>query len=106
MKVIEEGHIYVVDNVELPHSFGQPVRFIKKEVKTAYDGSEKLVTVQDGTTNEELLKVVSHRLGTLNRKLPCQENEEAIKKITEAIELLELRTKTRVSRGVEGSMKP
>ena len=62
----------------------------------------------DGVTNEELLKVLLHRLNYLNDtwqggKFRCRENSLAITKIEEALMWLERRTANRVSRNVEGT---
>ena len=62
----------------------------------------------DGVTNEELLRVLLHRINYLNDtwqggKFRCRENSLAITKIEEALMWLELRTANRVARNVEGT---
>ena len=61
------------------------------------DGSYK-----NGTTIEEVLRVALERLTTLDNKFHCEENENAIKHIFEAISQLNKRTEDRIARGVEG----
>jgi hypothetical protein len=67
----------------------------------------------DGVTNEEVLRVLIHRLHYLNEawgnppgKFRCRENSLAITKLEEALMWLEKRTADRVARGVEGKMEP
>jgi hypothetical protein len=62
----------------------------------------------DGVTNEEILKVLIHRLNYLNEtwkdgKFKCQENTDALGFLEGALARLEDRTKDRETRGVEGS---
>ena len=65
----------------------------------------------DGVTNEELIKVLIHRIDFLNNKwyngkFRCRENSLAITKLEEALMWLEKRTLDRIDRGVEGQLKP
>lgn len=46
-----------------------------------------------GTTNEEVLRMMVHRLKTQNTKLPCRENAVAITKLEEALMWIERRAK-------------
>lgn len=62
----------------------------------------------DGVTNEEVLRVLIHRLKFLNEewhggKFRCRENSIAITKLEEALMWLNKRTEDRVARKVEGS---
>lgn len=100
MKVLVPGHLYVLENFEHPEKEGQVVQFIEKVPVSL--NSKELKTVNDGTTNEELLKVEIDRLRYLNIKFPCRENAIAITKLEEALMWLEKRTRDRVERGVEG----
>lgn len=97
MKIIREGHKYSLENFE-GRVKEQEIQFIEK-IKT--DNNE-LETVFDGTTNEEVLKVLLNRMNYLNSKFPCRENSLAITKLQEALMWLEERTKDREDRGVEG----
>jgi len=65
----------------------------------------------DGVTNEEVIKVLIHRIKHLNEKLhggkfKCRENSIAITKLEEALMWLEKRTANRIERGVEGELIP
>ncbi len=99
MKVIKEGHLYEADNFEYPESPGQTIQFIEK-IPTG-NGTE-LTTINDGTTNEELLKILINRLYFLNNKFSCKENDMAIMKLEESLMWLEKRTRDREARNVEG----
>ena len=77
----------------------QHISFIHKEK----DDNGILRTVKDGTTNEEVLKMLIHRIGCLNVVMPCRENSLAITKIEEALMWLQKRTADRVARNVEGT---
>lgn len=100
MKVLVPGHLYELENFENPNEAGQLLQFIHK-VPASNDSSE-LVTVQDGTTNEEIMKVMIHRMKELNSKFPCRENSIVITKLQEAYFWLQERTRDRKERGVEG----
>jgi hypothetical protein len=100
MIILTEGHKYIAKNFENP-SDGQTIQFIEKQPKE--EGSTELITVNDGTTNEELLVVLLNRLNYLNGKFPCRENSIAITKLDEALLWLNKRTADRVARNVEGT---
>lgn len=99
-KILTLGHKYVADNFE-DASTGQVIQFIEKQPKE--EGSKEFVTINDGTTNEEVLKVLIDRLGYLDNKFPCEENKQAMFHIQSALDSLNKRTKDRQSRGVEGT---
>lgn len=98
MNVIVPGHKYDLDSFE--GSYGQELCFIHKEPVS--EGSKELVTIQDGTTNEEVLAVLIDRLIFLNKKFPCRENSVAITHIETALLWLNHRTAQHKLRGVEG----
>lgn len=60
----------------------------------------------NGIQNEQLIAVLVHRLGVLNRAFPCRENSIAITHLETALLWLEKRTADRIARGVEGQNKP
>lgn len=96
MQVITEGHKYALDSFEggLP----QILQFIEK-----IPGEEgALTTVNDGTTNEEVLKVLINRMQSLQAKFPCRENAIATTHFETGLLWLEKRTTDRKVRGVEG----
>lgn len=62
----------------------------------------------DGTTNEDVIRVLIHRIAYLNEKwqngkFRCRENSLAITKLEEALMWLEKRTADRMNRQVEGT---
>jgi hypothetical protein len=105
MKVITEGHRYEVENLD--GSPAQVIQFIEKRAalpgEPAPAVAGQLVTVMDGTTNEELLLVLINRLQFLQKKGPCRENSIVITKLEESLMWLQKRTQDRKARGVEGT---
>lgn len=101
MKVIAEGLVYELKSFDNPEA-GQVLQFIHKE--PAAEGSAELITIHDGTTNEEVLAVLIDRMYSLQKKSPCRENSIVITKLEESLMWLEKRTSDRKSRGVEGKM--
>jgi hypothetical protein len=98
MKRLTVGHKYTLDHFE---SDGvETLQFVEKEPVS--EGSTELRTVNDGTTNEEVLAVLIDRIRYLQNRFPCRENALAITKLEEALMWLEIRTSDRKSRGVEG----
>lgn len=113
MKVLKEGHLYELENLENDNKMGQQIQFIEKALITQdthpsfwVNGNipeeGTLYTVTNGTTNEEVLKMMVNRLQSLYDKVPSQETLAAIQHVQTALEYLEYRTKERVKRGVEG----
>lgn len=100
MIINREGHQYELSNFENKKSKGQIIQFIEKQPKE--EGSTELITVFDGTTNEELIEVLLDRLNYLQNKFPCRENVIAITKLDEALLWLNKRTFDRIKRNVEG----
>ena len=105
MKVLTEGHKYELagfDNLENT----QTIQFIEKEPKKAPEGellvTEELETVNDGTTNEEVLAMLINRMQYLQGKFPCRENAIVITKLEESLMWLNKRTADRKARNVEG----
>ena len=101
MTTLDLGHSYELENFEDKTKPGQFLKFIKQTPDTE-KGNNVLCTVQDGTTNEEVLKVIIDRLHYLQQKFQCRENAIAITHIETALLWLEKRTADRVKRGVEG----
>lgn len=101
MKVNTTGHNYELASFE--GSAPQTLQFIEKEKRLTEnpDGTE-LVTINDGTTNEEVLRVLIDRLQYLNCKFPCRENAIVITKLEESLMWLNKRTADRLARNVEG----
>lgn len=99
MTPIIPGHKYSLANMD--GSPEQVLTFIRKEPR---DGV--FATVEDGTTNEEVLKVLIDRIQALNAKAACRENATCLTHLETALLWLEKRTRDRMARGVEGTPKP
>lgn len=99
MKVLVDGHRYALDNFENKET-SQVIQFIHKKPKEL--GSTELITVSDGTTNEEILSVLINRMQYLQSKFPCRENAIVITNLEESLMWLEKRTADRKARNVEG----
>ena len=99
MKILREGHYYKLDSLEGTNP--QELRFIEKEKV-----GDEFITVHDGTTNEEVLKVLINRLNILGHKLPSRESSIAITKLEECLMWLERRTADRIARQVENTPLP
>jgi hypothetical protein len=84
MKVLVEAHTYELENFEKKDEKGQVLQFIQKEPV-----GDSLVTISDGTTNEEVIEVLINRLQFLNSKFPCKENAVAITNLEQALMWLE-----------------
>ncbi len=105
MKIIDEGYTYELENLDLDCAPTQQLKFIKKE--PAADDEARYETVQNGTTNEEVLEMLISRLQYLQReKLSCKENACTITKLEEALMWLNKRTNDRKNRGVLDTQKP
>ena len=103
MRIITPGHKYELENFEDPGTKGQVLQFIEKRVMVSGPADNNgLVTITDGTTNEEVLAVLIDRMNFLNAKFPCRENSIAITKLDEALLWLNKRTTDRKTRQVEG----
>lgn len=104
MKVLTEGHRYELPNFEKKEEAGQVIQFIEKVPTSTLNGvvfnGGELTTVNDGTTNEDLLEVLIDRMQYLQNKFPCRENALVITKLEES--LMWKRTSDRVKRNVEG----
>jgi hypothetical protein len=101
MKVLTAGHKYELDNFEVPGLRSQTLQFIEK-VPDPENPTGPMITLNNGTTNEEVLSVLIDRLTCLQNKFPCKENACAITHLQEAKMWLEERTRNRVNRNVEG----
>ena len=100
MKNNIQGHQFEMSNFENKDQQGQILQFIHKEPKE--EGSTELVTISDGTTNEEVLEVLIDRMNFLQSKFPCRENALVITKLEESLMWLNKRTQDRMKRNVEG----
>lgn len=104
IRVVSPGHKYDLLNLENPvRSEAQRILFIRKEKSS--DGSGKLITVHNGTTNEAVIEMLVDRLTHLNEKLESPHNAKAIEHLEAALVELNTRTKKREKAGVEGTVK-
>ena len=99
MNTLTPGHEYELDNFE---GGKQRLHFIHKEPVENPATPGELRTVNNGTTNEEVLRVLIDRLGTMQAKFPCRENAIVTTHLETALLWLEKRTADRKARGVEG----
>jgi hypothetical protein len=89
MKVVDSGRTYEL-------SAGNRLRFLQKE-----DGR----VTRHGTTNEEVLEVLIHRVTEAYQTLPCRETIRALHFLGEALTAFQTRTAVRVRANVEGTHK-
>lgn len=102
MKIITIGHRYELENFERKDQPGQIIQFIEKAPLPAPAAPGTLTTINDGTTNEDLLAMLINRMQYLQDKFPCRENALVITKLEESLMWLNKRTSDRLARGVEG----
>lgn len=102
MKVIREGHKYELENFEVGGSLKQTIQFIEKEPHPHPTFPGEMITIHNGTTNEDLLKLLIDRMQFLQSKFPCKENAIVITNLEESLMWLEKRTADRLMRNVEG----
>ena len=101
MKTLTPGHCYWLADFDDPQGIGQIIQFFEEE--PIAPGSTTLRTVNDGTTNEEVLEMLIDRIGMLNAKVPCRENAIVLTHLETAKLWLENRTADRKKRNVEGT---
>ena len=105
MKTLVAGHLYELANFENKDAPGQKLQFIQK-VQSPSGPTGQLDTVSDGTTNEEVLRVLINRLEFLESKFSCPENVAALCHLHDALYALQSRTYERQQRNVEGKALP
>lgn len=101
MKILKPGHLYELDSMEGTNP--QKIQFIEKKVM---QGTGNFYTVNDGTTNEEVLEMLIDRTKSLGEKLPSRENSLALTKLEEALLWFNRRTQNRMKQGVENTPLP
>lgn len=102
MKELVAGHVYELDNYSGSKSDVSPLSYQKVVFMQRVNG----VLTMDGTTNEEVLIMMIHRMQYLQGKLSCRENAIVITKLEEALMWLNQRTNKRVSQNVETTDQP
>lgn len=97
-----DHHLYSLDHLEGPGH--ETLQFVHKQIAPSPEGKETGVmeTVANGTTNEEVIRVVIDRIRSQNEKFPCRENAITLTHIETALLWMEQRTRERKARGVEG----
>lgn len=104
MTAINPGHLYYLAHHENKNA-SERIQFIEKiQDEDAEPG--KLVTVNDGTTNEEVLKMLGDRLQYLFNKVPDRHTSEALNHVNMAALILDERARLRKRAGVEGMQLP
>ncbi len=104
MKVLTPGHLYELTNFEQPDNPGQKLQFIEYFPKP--DDSGKLLTLHDGTTNEDVLEMFIDRMNHLQARYPCDEYANAIWYMKQALKQLDKRTADRVKLMLKANTKP
>lgn len=98
MRITTDGYEYQVVNMHNPNLM-QTICFIHK----ALDKDNKLVIIKDGTTNEEILKVMINRLQYLDKLVPDAHNTISITLLKSVLEHMKQRTRERQEQGIEGT---
>lgn len=102
MKTLTPGHKYELENFDNPGHAGQTIQFIHKEPSKDQSVPGALTTISDGTTNEEVLKMLIDRCQSLYDKFPSEETACSISHLKSALYAQQSRTYERQQRGVEG----
>jgi hypothetical protein len=103
MKILIPGHKYELENHDQPLNVpNQTLQFIEKKPAGGGFPEGSLITVNEGTTNEEVLRVLIDRMNSMQAKFPCRENAIVNTHLETALLWLEKRTADRKARGVEG----
>jgi hypothetical protein len=95
MRVIEDGYKYLLESAEGTND--QELQFIEKvkwEQMPHSPGEvpqEGYITKTDGVFNEELIKVLIHRMNVQNSKQFSQETRQAIEHLEQAYQVLKVR---------------
>lgn len=84
------------DGMTAYHNSSQNIQFVQKNP----DGS-----IVPGVQSEQLALVLLHRLQTMNKLFPCEENDLQIAGLKMYLAGCELRVRNRIARGVMGELK-
>ena len=98
MVVLKEGYIYELRNYE-DKTLSQTVKFISK--KKSNDNNVYSVVTDDGTTSEEVVTMLIHRIKYLNKLKPSSFNKLAIKYLNEALSALTMRKQSKIETHAE-----
>lgn len=89
--MLTPGHKYELGNFENKDAAGQVIQFIEKQPATI-DDCPVFETVNDGTTNEEVLKMLIDRMEFLYNKFPSDETYHSIWHLKAALYAQQSRT--------------
>lgn len=78
---------YELRNFEFPDRPGQMLQFFERDYVDFSPPLSKEI-IADGTSVDDVIKVVTNRLSIMDNENPCKENKKAIKKLERALELL------------------
>jgi hypothetical protein len=92
VKVLDPGHQYSLRHLDGDGE--ETLQFVKREGK-GYPGN---IGHHEGTTMQEVLRVLIHRAKYVNKQIPCRETELAIKHMRTAIYQFEVRAAFRHGR--------
>lgn len=103
MRIVEPGHVYVVDNADVRdgEQQGQTIRFVRRR---GPDG--ELLAPADrgaGMLTQELLRVAIDRTLYLYAEAPCEEDTQIVEHLRAALTLYESRA---ARRAIEKLSKP
>lgn len=100
MVILEQGHKYGLENFEMDATKEGSLQELQFIQKGNPDPNGSLNLIANGTTNEEVLRVLINRFQYLNAQIPCRENSIVITKLEEALMWVNKRTEDRKNRGV------
>lgn len=93
MKVIKNGYIYELRNYDDKGS-SQTISFINKHKST--DSNVYSTSTEDGTTTEEVISMLIHRLKYVNTLKPSSFNKLAIKHLNESLAAINMRKQSKI----------
>lgn len=113
-----EEPCWLSDSVIVTNDLGVRAAYIKRRFKMSQsnfikiEGNTVVFTLQDGPIKEngvngcqidDVIRFARDRIQTFQSALPCRENDKALEKLDETLMWLDLRTKNRMLRNVEGT---
>lgn len=100
MKVIERGHIYELDQLDVPDNVNinpETLTFVNRAKRSGH-------TKHPGTTCQEVLRALINRVEHLDEEIPWKANGELIQHLRMALILFEARALIRKTQ--KGQIKP
>jgi len=96
MKVIDSGHIYLLDKLD---SLEKTELVFVKRMGEKYPGNEN---AHPGTNMQEVIRALIDRCKYVNKQIPAKETSYAIKHLRDALIYLEMRAARRHGRAWSG----